>query len=265
MKAYKYQGAGNDFIIFDNRSGEISLSDSEIRTLCDRRYGIGADGLMLLGKSSSPDRDFQMIFYNADGFKGTMCGNGARCLVAFAARLGFKSYRFDASDGYHEGRVLKYSEYECTIRVKICDVKDYRKYSEDSYYVNTGVDHLVKFVDDVADYDVDGQGRYWRHHEDFPRGTNVNFAECASEGLRVRTFERGVEAETYACGTGVTASAIASWIDGRHCCTVSPDGTIKYEIRTLRDRLSVEFKQDFTDVYLTGPATFVFETEIKIR
>lgn len=262
MKAYKYQGAGNDFVIFDNRKGEISLTSDQIRQLCDRRYGIGADGLMLLGASTKPDCDFQMIFYNADGNEGTMCGNGARCLVAFAARMGFKSFRFDALDGFHIGSVIKYTDKECTIRVKIRDVDNVRKYSDNSYYVNTGVDHLVIFVDDVDNYDVENQGRYWRHHKDFPNGTNVNFVECTANDLHVRTFERGVEAETYACGTGVTASSIASYVDDRRCCKVSPDGTVRYEIRTLKDHLSVEFKPNFTDVYLTGPATFVFETEI---
>lgn len=262
MKAFKYQGAGNDFIIFDNRLGEITLNDSQIRTLCDRRYGIGADGLMLLGHSHLSDRDFKMDFYNSDGFPGTMCGNGARCIVAFAARLGFKKFDFEAPDGFHTGSVISYSDKESIIRVQIRNVDNYRKYSPNSYYVNTGVDHLVVFVDDVANYDVDTNGRYWRHHKDFPNGTNVNFVETTKESLKIRTFERGVEAETYACGTGATASAIASYLDGKHCCEITSDQTIKYTIHTLKNTLSVEFKPDFSDVYLTGPATYVFETEI---
>src|SRR5574344_94318 len=149
MRAYKYQGAGNDFIIIDNRNGNISLSDRQIRFLCDRRYGIGADGLMLLCKSSSAENDFKMVFYNSDGFQGTMCGNGARCLVAFAARVGFNSFRFEASDGLHTAFVIDYSPKKSIIRVKIKDIDTLRKYSESSYYVDTGVEHLVIFTDNL--------------------------------------------------------------------------------------------------------------------
>lgn len=264
MKAYKYQGAGNDFIIFDNRNGDIILNEEQIRTLCDRRYGIGADGLMLLNSNDCEDRDFKMVFYNSDGAPGTMCGNGARCLVAFAARMGYTSFRFDALDGYHTASMIEYTPFKCIVKLKIKDVEMPVKYSDTSYYVNTGVDHLVIFTDHLDQYDVDTNGRYWRHHPDFPNGTNVNFVQIDKDGLYVRTFERGVEAETYACGTGVTASAIASFIDNRHCYTLSGEGKIKYEIRTLKDHLSVEFSPNLTDVYLTGPATFVFETEIEL-
>ena len=134
MKAYKYQGAGNDFIIFDNRNGDIILNEEQIRTLCDRRYGIGADGLMLLNSNDCEDRDFKMVFYNSDGAPGTMCGNGARCLVAFAARMGYTSFRFDALDGYHTASMIEYTPFKCIVKLKIKDVEMPVKYSDTLYY-----------------------------------------------------------------------------------------------------------------------------------
>lgn len=263
MVAYKYQGAGNDFIIFDNRQGDIDLTDSQIRFLCDRRYGIGGDGLMLLNSPKGENRDFEMKFYNADGFEGDMCGNGARCLVAFAAHRGLKSYRFDARDGYHEGFVLEYGK-RCIIRVKIKDVNTIYKYQDKGYFANTGVDHLVLFTQELDKLDIKKEGPYWRYHPDFEGGVNVNFIEEKEDGLHIRTWEKGVEDETYACGTGATASAVSAYREGKRCCTISEDGTITYTIKTLKDTLKVDFKEDLTDVYLTGPATYVFETDITL-
>ena len=261
IEAYKYQGAGNDFVILDNRDSKYNLSNAQVRLLCDRRFGIGADGLMLLGSSSR--HDFSMKYYNSDGAESTMCGNGGRCLVAFAAHRGIEKFDFEAIDGFHTAQIKEYGEHRCTVRLKMIDVTTYRHCSEKSWYLNTGSPHYVEFVEGVKSYPVDEKGRYWRHHSYFEGGTNVNFAEFISDShLFVRTFERGVEAETYACGTGVTASAIAASL-------YTGGSREKFDITTLGGELSVDFKHDmksgsFTDVYLTGPATFVFKTDIEI-
>lgn len=275
LHAYKYQGAGNDFVILDNRTGEYSgLTVQQVSLLCDRRFGIGADGLMLLGESL--EYDFSMKYYNADGHEGTMCGNGGRCLVAFAAHCGIKQFEFGAIDGYHTAQVLELTPHRCIVRLKMIDLEKYERYSPAAFFLNTGSPHYVEFVEDVAAYPVDEKGKYWRYHPDFPGGTNANFVEVQEESISVRTYERGVEAETYACGTGVTASAIAAFLhNGKGCAEKSelpgPERLIqaKYNIRALGDRLSVDFiyhpeNKAFRDIYLTGPATFVFDCKIEI-
>lgn len=272
VKVYKYQGAGNDFVIIDNRDGSIDLNDSQIRWLCDRRFGIGADGMMLLGAGG--EYDFTMRYYNSDGFEGTMCGNGGRCLVAFAAHRGIKKFEFIAIDGYHRAEVLEYGDYRCIVRLKMRDLlpdeegnSPIKLYPE-GYFLDTGSDHFVIFVDDVANYDVDGEGKKWRWAERFPKGTNVNFVEIATNKIKVRTYERGVEAETLACGTGVTASSIASFIHGAKSFTTDGE-RVKFDIEALGDYLAVDFipRDDgkrFEEIWLTGPATFVFETEVEL-
>lgn len=275
LHAYKYQGAGNDFVILDNRTGEYSgLTAQQISFLCDRRFGIGADGLMLLGKSL--EYDFSMKYYNADGYEGTMCGNGGRCLVAFAAHCGIKQFEFEAIDGYHIAQVPELTPHRCIVRLKMIDLEKYERYSPAALFLNTGSPHYVEFVENVAAYPVDEKGKYWRYHPDFPGGTNANFVEVQEKNISVRTYERGVEAETYACGTGVTASAIAAFLhNGKGCAGKSelpgPGHLIqaKYDIRALGDRLSVDFiyhpeNKTFRDIYLTGPATFVFDCKIEI-
>ena len=272
VKVYKYQGAGNDFVIIDNRDGSIDLNDSQIRWLCDRRFGIGADGMMLLGAGG--EYDFIMRYYNSDGFEGTMCGNGGRCLVAFAAHRGIKKFEFIAIDGYHRAEVLEYGDYRCIVRLKMRDLlpdeegnSPIKLYPE-GYFLDTGSDHFVIFVDDVANYDVDGEGKKWRWAERFPKGTNVNFVEIAPNKIKVRTYERGVEAETLACGTGVTASSIASFIHGAKSFTTDGE-RVKFDIEALGDSLAVDFipsddGKRFEEIWLTGPATFVFETEVEL-
>lgn len=272
LKVYKYQGAGNDFVIIDNRDGSVNLDDSQIRWLCDRRFGIGADGMMLLGAGG--EYDFTMRYFNSDGFEGTMCGNGGRCLVAFAAHRGLKKFEFTAIDGYHRAEVLEYGPYRCIVRLKMRDLLPDKKGNSpvtiypEGYFLDTGSDHFVVFVDDVAEYDVDGEGKKWRWHERFPNGTNVNFVEIANDKIKVRTYERGVEAETFACGTGVTASSIASFIHGAECFTIDGE-RVRFEIQALGDYLAVDFiplKEGiaFEEIWLTGPATFVFETEVEL-
>ena len=282
IHAYKYQGAGNDFVILDNRNGEFDLTPQQINLLCDRRFGIGADGMMLLGKGDEK-HDFSMRYFNADGYEGSMCGNGGRCLVAFAAHRGITKFDFNAIDGFHTADVLEFTPFRCIVKLKMTDLEAADKYSPNAYFLNTGSPHYVEFVENVAEYPVDEKGKYWRYHPDFVGGTNVNFVEIKDNCINVRTYERGVEAETYACGTGVTASSIATYMyspdkghASKECIKVeNAEGvqeieTAKYDIHELGDDLSVSFKYNkssktFTDVYLTGPATFVFECDIEIK
>ncbi len=295
IHAYKYQGAGNDFVILDNRDLKYNnLTPEQIKLLCDRRFGVGSDGLMLLGPSD--EYDFSMRYFNADGYEGSMCGNGGRCLVAFAAHMGIKKFEFNAIDGYHHAEVLELGKHRCIVKLRMIDLGEYQKYSDNAYFLNTGSPHYVEFVDNVMEYPVDEKGKYWRWHKDFKGGTNVNFVEICDNKIKVRTYERGVEAETFACGTGVTASSIATYLhnttkgfacresmpieqlsatdnDNKNNLNAKQPASelerVKYDIQALGDSLSVSFdytKSDkkFTNIYLTGPATFVFETDIEI-
>ena len=267
LHVYKYQGAGNDFVIVDNRRGEAGfLTPQLINRLCDRRFGIGADGLMTLCHSDVAD--FEMHYYNADGPEGTMCGNGGRCLVAFAALMGIRRFEFEAWDGHHRADLLEFTPDRCTVRLKMIDVDSVEKLP-DGWLLETGSTHFVQWVNDLKEFDVAGEGKRLRWDKRFPKGANVNFVEPEAEGLFVRTYERGVEAETWACGTGSTASAIASWLRGVPGFTVTEEAgrkRVRYAVRTLGGRLAVDFLAledgSCRDVYLTGPATRVFETDI---
>ncbi len=328
LRAYKYQGAGNDFIVIDNcdgrlrrLSGTVSLTAGLIRALCDRHYGIGADGLMLLENSRASD--FRMTYFNSDGSGGMMCGNGGRCIAAFAAYLGIPAkedhYVFEAADGIHEAFV---SGDALTVRLKMKDISEmyFHRVELDEasggaagsgnlclegWFVDTGTRHFVTFVDDTESLDIEGLGRRVRYSPDFaPAGVNVNFvralapaqssaqssAESDSESssggsqsevypIAVRTYEKGVEAETYACGTGITASAIAAFRSGFRPPQDPSDGRVHYSVKALRDSLSVDFipcagtgngitlpvTEIFArDVWLTGPATRVAEMYIDI-
>ena len=267
LHVYKYQGAGNDFVIVDNRRGEAGfLTPQLINRLCDRRFGIGADGLMTLCHSDVAD--FEMHYYNADGPEGTMCGNGGRCLVAFAALMGIRRFEFEAWDGHHRADLLEFTPDRCTVRLKMIDVDSVEKLP-DGWLLETGSTHFVQWVKDLKEFDVAGEGKRLRWDKRFPKGANVNFVEPEAEGLFVRTYERGVEAETWACGTGSTASAIASWLRGVPGFTVTEEAgrkRVRYAVRTLGGRLAVDFLAledgSCRDVYLTGPATRVFETDI---
>lgn len=253
----KYHGAGNDFIIIDNRNNVFNPSDNSlINKLCNRRFGIGADGLILV--SNSTDYDFEMKYFNSDGFEGTMCGNGGRCTADFAVRHGIagRNMVFKAIDGLHqaaaEGNIIR-------LQMKN---PDEIKSVNNNYFLNTGSPHYVVFTNDIDKLDVFNEGKRLRWSDDFkPGGTNVNFVEVEENGIYVRTFERGVEDETLACGTGVTASAIVSVLLGHF--DSSP-----VNVRTKGGRLSVEFAKNgnaFTNVWLCGPATFVFDGIIDIR
>lgn len=326
IRLYKYQGAGNDFLLMDNRAAGISVTAGQIASLCDRRYGVGADGLMLLENSESAD--FRMVYYNSDGSGGMMCGNGGRCIAAFAADLGISPslsrsarpddrsvqpesqedcthgqaessvsgftdggrtvYCFEAPDGLHQAEIVRADGLVKTVRLKMIDVHGITPYGNPAaaapvtadfndplhgYFLDTGTRHFVKFVSNLRDYDVLWDGRTIRNRQEFaPEGTNVNFVEPLQGILNVRTFEKGVEDETYACGTGIVASAIAAF----HHMSSSPDvpyhfrdavgrysdGRVHVDVQALKDRLSVDFRpveDGAEEVWLTGPAARVAE------
>ena len=297
----KYHGAGNDFLIADNRDGHLSLSEEVIRHLCDRHTGFGADGLMLLESGSG--KDFNMVYFNPDGSGGMMCGNGGRCIVAFAADCGAVSpdstIVFDAADGEHIASIPENGlKGEKTVRLKMKDVSGITAYpEEDGFFLDTGTRHYVKFVSGLADYPVLSEGPVLRHDCRFaPVGTNVNFVEvaggpastvrtiCTAKGdsstleaegqastvLSIRTFEKGVEYETLACGTGIVASAMASFVRGVPPSRTAGE-TVAYSVRAAIADLSVEFVPHrdnglfcASDVYLTGPACFVGYVEVQI-
>lgn len=252
----KYQGAGNDFIIIDNRKGFFSSGDSNlVKKLCDRRFGIGADGLILI--SNSNQHDFEMKYFNSDGFEGTMCGNGGRCSADFAIKEGIagKKLIFKAIDGAHKA----VSE-ENIIRLQMNDIKETRLING-NYFINTGSPHYVVFKKNIESLDVNSEGKKIRWSDEFsPEGTNVNFVEPQENGIYVRTFERGVEEETLSCGTGVTASAIVSVLAGYF-------DTKSVSVKTMGGNLSVSFNISggtISDIWLSGPATFVFEGKIEV-
>lgn len=253
---FKYQGTGNDFIILDNRDANIKLSTDQIRFMCNRRFGIGGDGLMLLETISG--YDFKMVYFNSDGNESTMCGNGGRCLVKFAYHRGvFKDKTtFLATDGPHEASVADSG----WVHLKMIDVENV-EHGEDYFFMNTGSPHHVKFVKELTTFPVFSEGKAIRYSEKYVpnKGTNVNFAEkLEDDTLFVRTYERGVEDETYSCGTGVTAAAIAALSLG----LVSP-----VKIKTIGGHLSVNFYANngkFLQVYLNGPADFVYSGQIQL-
>ena len=257
---HKYQGTGNDFILADNRKNEYSsLTTDQIRRLCDRRFGIGADGLMLLNEK--PGYDFEMKYFNADGREGSMCGNGGRCMVKFAYSLDIHRdmYRFIASDGEHDAEI----DPDGIVSLKMKDVDKVRKVHGD-FVLNTGSPHYVKIVNDVMDLDVYKKGRDIRYSKDYEQeGINVNFVEQMAEvdHILVRTYERGVEDETFSCGTGVTAAALV--------CYHNENGYNDVEVKTLGGKLTVEFdrldEDKFVNIWLCGPADKVFEGRVEIN
>ncbi len=270
LRLYKYQGAGNDFLVADNRDGSIRLSVNQIASLCDRRYGVGADGLMLLEES---DRyDFRMVYYNSDGSGGMMCGNGGRCIVAFAADMGMNHFDFEAADGFHTAEILEVEGHAKTVRLKMKDVPEIFRYEtlkgvdvpSDGYFLDTGTRHYVRMVENLDRYDVVSEGRSIRFgaEELMPIGANVNFIEPADDGiLKVRTYEKGVEDETFACGTGIVASCVAAYVSGVEPSAGYEYGRVRYEVQARKDRLAVDFMpaEIAEDVWLTGPAAFVAE------
>ncbi|MFV0606220.1 MAG: diaminopimelate epimerase [Niabella sp.] len=257
LKFFKYQGTGNDFVLVDNREGSYNnLSATVIKDICDRRFGIGADGFMQLNQKE--EYDFEMVYYNADGQQGSMCGNGGRCIVQFAKDMGIykKAYHFLAVDGQHEACI---HDEEGLVSLKMKDVKSISKYYNDDV-LDTGSPHYVQLTTHVMDLNVVTLGRKIRNNNDFKKdGINVNFVEKKDDhNLIVRTYERGVEDETFACGTGVTAAALVFF--------QKEDGSNKLEIDVLGGHLSVNYIRhkdgSYTDIWLKGPAKKVFEGEI---
>ena len=308
MKLYKFSGAGNDFVVLDGRGADVSAyrQVERISALC-RQYH--TDGLMILTEGKGTD--FTMEFYNPDGSGGMMCGNGGRCIVAFADYLGIcpadgHTYRFLAPDGLHEAVILEgtasggtpfaplspappivscvpfgnlsptgpspcprpgvdkspggSSLQKWTVRLKMIDVKGITPV-KGGYFLNTGTRHFVKFVDSVETLDMEADAKPLRWDPAFqPEGANVNLVEARPDGLHVRTFEKGVEGETLACGTGLTASALAAYFAG--IAGTEQGGRVSYRLQCRRgDWLQVDFQAHpdsrFTDVYLTGPAELV--------
>ncbi|MBM3437447.1 MAG: diaminopimelate epimerase, partial [Bacteroidetes bacterium] len=251
----KYHGTGNDFILIDDREQKMNMTRDQIAFLCHRRFGIGADGLLLLGNSVV--NDFSMKYFNADGAEGTMCGNGGRCITAFARSLGIihESARFSAIDGEHFAKFEAGDSQMTYVSLKMTDVKTVDYFNSD-FVIDTGSPHLVKIVSDMDKVDVYTEGKRLRWDKAFqPGGINVNFAEIKSDHLVVRSFERGVEDITLSCGTGVTAAAIAASI-------LSEDNLCRFDILTEGGKLVVRFtgsENTFTDIWLEGPAIKVFE------
>ncbi|PTX43777.1 diaminopimelate epimerase [Christiangramia gaetbulicola] len=254
---YKYQGTGNDFVMIDNRDLIISKNDTKlINHLCDRKFGIGADGLILLENPEDEKDDFKMVYFNADGNESSMCGNGGRCLVAFARFLGIieDTARFTAIDGVHEATVKN-----GIVSLKMQDVSEVSN-NEDFLFLDTGSPHHVIFSENIGLRDIKKDGAKVRYSERYANGgTNVNFVEpISSDSFSVRTYERGVEDETLSCGTGVTAVAIAAYESGK---TTSE----KVSLITPGGDLSVRFKKSengYSDIWLSGPAEQVFKGEI---
>ncbi|MCT4638899.1 MAG: diaminopimelate epimerase [Bacteroidales bacterium] len=253
---YKYQGTGNDFILIDNRKANINLYENIINKLCDRRFGIGADGLMIL--EDDQEVDFVMHYYNSDGKIGSMCGNGGRSIVAFARDLGIitSETTFRATDGLHSAKIDGN-----IVELNMQNVENIKTIGE-KYFMDTGSPHHIQFVTDVKNFDVYKTGKDIRNSSEYnPNGTNVNFVEYNGDNIFVRTYERGVEDETYSCGTGVVASSIAAYINfNRQSSTI--------DIKTLGGNLSVSFNHTngiFKDIKLKGPAEHVFNGHININ
>lgn len=256
---YKYQGAGNDFILIDNRTNTIDHHNPKlISHLCDRRFGIGGDGIMFL--QNIDKYDFEMIYYNADGQPSSMCGNGGRCIVAFARYLGIieSETTFLAVDGPHYAKISDSGDW---VSLQMTDV-DTISSDDEAYVLNTGSPHYVKLVTGLKEKDVYNDGHAIRNNDTYRiKGINVNFVEPVTDGYFVRTFERGVEDETYACGTGVTAVALAM---AKHN---HQTGHITTPIKVLGGDLNIRFNykgEKFTDIFLEGPAVKVFEGEVGV-
>lgn len=259
---HKYQGAGNDFILIDDRQHHLQerLSRAIIARFCDRHFGIGADGLMLL--RTHPELDFEMVYYNSDGAPSTMCGNGGRCIVRFAESLGIKreEYHFLAVDGVHRARLLPGG-----VSLEMQDVDLVREVDTGTFVLDTGSPHYVTFVENCRAVDVARDGRTIRQSSPYRSGgINVNFVEQSTPGhISIATYERGVENETLACGTGVTAAAIAASV--RTGLRAGAD--FSWAVSAKGGELKVKGHYDgtrFSQLWLEGPATYVFAGKIAL-
>lgn len=251
---YKYQGTGNDFILIDNRNDTFPKTNQKlVAQLCQRHTGIGADGLILLEEDETSD--FRMVYYNADGGIGSMCGNGGRCIVAFAKKLGIitSNAEFNAYDGLHHATIT-----DDMVSLKMQNV-DLIREKPGYYFLNTGSPHHVQLVEDLERIEVVKEGKKLRYGLYGEKGSNINFVQPTGQNaFSVRTYERGVENETLSCGTGVTAVAIAMYDTGK-----ADNEEVK--VVTRGGELSVKFHKnstEYTDIYLIGPATEVYKGEI---
>ncbi len=252
LSFFKYHGTGNDFIIADNREGSFPYGNSLlIKKLCDRNFGVGGDGLMLL--ENNPGYDFHMRYFNSDGIEGSLCGNGGRCIVRFAREAGIIGDKalFSADDGKHEAIIGAGDQ----VSLRLHDVKDIETDGE-AFVINTGSPHYVLFRADIDSIDVVGEGRRIRYGKKYgEKGINVNFAEKAGNRILIRTYERGVENETLACGTGSVAAALCA-------ASGSGDGNKSIPVQTRGGLLEVSFEKtgesDFSEIWLTGPAKMVY-------
>jgi diaminopimelate epimerase len=258
LNFYKYQGAGNDFILVDNRDGQIDHRNPQlISNLCNRRFGIGGDGMMFL--QNTEGYDFEMVYYNADGQPSSMCGNGGRCIVAFAKYLNLidKETNFLAVDGPHYAKISDAGDWVSLQMINVDTVSR----DAGAYVLDTGSPHYVQLTNDLEHKDVYTEGHAIRNNPTYlSKGINVNFVEPLDNGYFVRTYERGVEDETYACGTGVTAVALAMAKENNQ------KGTISTPIKVLGGNLNIRFNYDglkFTEIFLEGPAVKVFEGAIE--
>lgn len=258
IKFYKYQGAGNDFVLIDNHHSQLQHMDEKlVAKLCDRRFGIGADGLMFL--VNHDQYDFEMIYHNSDGKLGSMCGNGGRCIVAFAKHLGIieQETTFLAVDGVHYAKISAEGNW---VELQMIDVDQISSDGE-AFVLNTGSPHYVTEATALAKLDVYQLGSKIRYNEIYhEKGINVNFVENLGDHLFVRTYERGVEAETFACGTGVTAVAMAM------AKKENKLGEVETRVKVLGGDIRIKFGYDgnkFTNVFLCGPAEKVFEGIIR--
>lgn len=267
LKFTKMHGAGNDFVMVGNLDGSVRLTAEQIAHLCHRRFGVGGDGLVLLEKAPSKEVDAQMIYFNADGSRADMCGNAARCFTAFALAhemgnpMGLK-FRTDAGDLVSRAMGSQYTvEMTPASDLRLNFTLDLSTGPALLHFANTGVPHVVKFVPKVEEVDIVAEGSELRYHEEFsPRGANVNFARVNGNGVMVRTYERGVEDETLACGTGVAAVAIVAHLVHK----VAKPVHLKV---AGGDTLSVDFRLEgdsIEKVALTGPATVVYSGIIEI-
>jgi diaminopimelate epimerase len=258
IEFYKYQGTGNDFVMIDNRSNFFPKDNINlIARLCDRRFGIGGDGLILL--ENDTETDFKMVYYNSDGNQSSMCGNGGRCLVAFAKKLNViqDSTTFIATDGVHHASVADNG----IVSLQMIDVPEV-KITPDYVFMNTGSPHHIQLVEDLEHYNVKENGASIRYGELYGKqGSNINFVKKIDETtFSLRTYERGVEDETLACGTGATAVAIAMNVLGETKAN-------SIDLNVEGGKLVVSFDEKdgkFTNVFLKGPAEFVFKGTIEI-
>jgi len=266
LRFTKMNGAGNDFVLLDNRAGDLRLTGAQVARLCDRHRGVGADGVLILERAIN-GADFRMRYYNADGGEAEMCGNGARCFARFADRVAgpLEQLRFETPAGIIGAELrgdlvtLQMSRPR-DLRLGLDLAAEGEKFR--AHYVDSGVPHVVVPVARIDDVDVQSLGAELRRHRMFaPRGANANFSEARGpRSIAIRTYERGVEAETLACGTGVVASAII------FAATENVAGPIEVLVKG-GDTLQVNFERngnDFDRVTLTGPADFVFEGEIEL-